>query len=370
MQFTPLVVIKSRGALRFALVFVQFFRPRTSNTFTSWLEVTMEVEGTVAHAYCYSVFATPAPTPPQFACGDAVFVLLRSQRDTGRAVVVEPAVTDGSSEPELCGRVKVKFDADGSVHHVRLARLIKVHPRNAGKTVIICGDTRNFRLLARSQPRAGDRVVEVGSSFGRCTALLAAVPGVASVVGIDTSQEAVADARRTYPSVRFECFDVFVDKQRFVELAGGCTQCFVDIGGNRGIDAVSMLLPFIQDCVSPDLIVIKSAELKKLADAQIQAASPDCPTSVVPDGASWWQQLVARSKANAVAHRSINLGLGSQRCLHPLRYPAKTAPNGRLVCRYHNYLDCKKAQACPYDHEHCHCCLQPGHLAKVCSAFA
>ena len=46
------------------------------------------------------------------------------------------------------------------------------------------------------------------------------------------------------------------------------------------------------------------------------------------------------------------------------------------ICRFHNYDSrrgggCKKLRsgACPLDHEHCHFCLEPGHVAKECARF-
>jgi len=58
-------------------------------------------------------------------------------------------------------------------------------------------------------------------------------------------------------------------------------------------------------------------------------------------------------------------------------YPARVAiPGGagKKICIFHNYdikKGCSRAKSnsCTYDHDHCHFCLGPGHVAAKCSLF-
>jgi trans-aconitate 2-methyltransferase len=54
-------------------------------------------------------------------------------------------------------------------------------------------------------PRAGERILDLGSGTGHLTARIAEAG--AEVVGIDASSEMVAEARRLYPRLRFEVAD-------------------------------------------------------------------------------------------------------------------------------------------------------------------
>jgi trans-aconitate 2-methyltransferase len=63
--------------------------------------------------------------------------------------------------------------------------------------------------------KAGERVLDLGCGTGQLTAQIAAAG--AEVVGIDRSEEMVAQARRNYPQLRFEVADArtFTVEQRF-----------------------------------------------------------------------------------------------------------------------------------------------------------
>jgi trans-aconitate 2-methyltransferase len=60
-------------------------------------------------------------------------------------------------------------------------------------------------LLEMLGPRAGERVLDLGCGTGHLTAQLAAAG--AEMVGIDSSPEMVAQARQSYPDIRFEVAD-------------------------------------------------------------------------------------------------------------------------------------------------------------------
>lgn len=54
------------------------------------------------------------------------------------------------------------------------------------------------------------------------------------------------------------------------KLAAGCSVVFVDIGGNRQLDALVRLLPWVQRQLRPRLMVVKSEELAAAAATQIK----------------------------------------------------------------------------------------------------
>jgi len=60
-------------------------------------------------------------------------------------------------------------------------------------------------LLELLEPRSGERVLDLGCGTGHLTAKIAT--SVAEVVGIDSSPEMIATARRSYPHLRFEIAD-------------------------------------------------------------------------------------------------------------------------------------------------------------------
>ena len=67
---------------------------------------------------------------------------------------------------------------------------------------MLCGETDDFRTLARSQPLEGDFVLEIGCSSGEATRLLS--KRAQRVVAIDNSEESVSLARSNNPSVQCE----------------------------------------------------------------------------------------------------------------------------------------------------------------------
>ena len=62
-------------------------------------------------------------------------------------------------------------------------------------------------LLALLQPKAGERILDIGSGTGHLTAEIAG--SGAQVLGIDRSPSMTAQARANFPDLRFETLDVF-----------------------------------------------------------------------------------------------------------------------------------------------------------------
>mmetsp|Transcript_56536 Transcript_56536/g.137238 ORF Transcript_56536/g.137238 Transcript_56536/m.137238 type:complete len:449 (-) Transcript_56536:138-1484(-) len=208
------------------------------------------------------------------------------------------------------------------------------------------------------------------------------------------------------------------------------TVIFVDIGGNRDDISVLKVLEWIFLTFLPDnrtdngsgqdttpssssssspplrLVVVKSRALvesiqsSSLSDGEMVVSL----TGVVSGGATWFQEALTERV------HSVRPSLPK----HPLKAPMVFSPidDGTTpICRYHNYhvngcwkynsvinrrqinnnndddpngdedtaitrpkestSDDKDAvdHICPFDHDHCHACLQRGHKARDCSLF-
>eukprot|EP00929_Paragymnodinium_shiwhaense_P066886 TRINITY_DN33604_c0_g1_i1.p1 TRINITY_DN33604_c0_g1~~TRINITY_DN33604_c0_g1_i1.p1 ORF type:complete len:462 (-),score=68.16 TRINITY_DN33604_c0_g1_i1:405-1790(-) len=128
--------------------------------------------------------------------------------------------------------------------------------------VLVAEDTLLYRYLGRSLVGPEDCAFEVGSSYGHCTAVLAAT--ARRVVGIDVSDEVVTEARRLHPDITFVCGDIFSDLQWLQGHAPAeCTALFLDINGNRNykpvVDALRICLGIMPNL---RLVVVKSKELR------------------------------------------------------------------------------------------------------------
>ena len=93
----------------------------------------------------------------------------------------------------------------------RLTRFLRATAEVPG--IVVVAHTLEFRHLARSQVTKRDHVVEIGSSLGLCTKILAQASG--AVVGFDVSAAHLEESRRTFPELRFEFLDIFEEAERF-----------------------------------------------------------------------------------------------------------------------------------------------------------
>ncbi|TPX62688.1 hypothetical protein PhCBS80983_g00419 [Powellomyces hirtus] len=274
----------------------------------------------------------PALKPPALKVSDPVFVKLRSEKSTGHASIVQTPET-----PE--GRPVVQFLTDGSTHPVNPARILAVYTE--APLIMICKSTTDYRTLARSQVYKNDAVVEIGSSYGVCTGILAQHAN--SVFGLEVSPKLVEEARKRYPALRFELLNVLENKERTIELMQGVRKVFVDIGGNRTIGDVVKIVTLLNEALKPDLICIKSEEMVDDAEKHLNGSSD----GVIPDGQAWFEGLQTRHAINvskSIAPEQWYLNArkaGFTR--NPLRYPMRVTADGNAICRLHNY----KAAGCP-----------------------
>jgi SAM-dependent methyltransferase len=288
--------------------------------------------------------------------GDEVFFRSKSATQLGRR-----------------GRLIERVDADknkwsiqyetGERHIVSGRRCLPVYaspsPSPRGLKIIITSETVYYRQLAASQLQSTDAVLELGCSTGETSNIIWKY--AKSWIGLDTSLNMIQTTRerlaglphRGSCNTKCEKMDILMDPKSAVDLVRShqnTTAVYVDIGGNREEVGVVRALAWVMESFENlRVIVVKSQQvfngLRKKASE----------SGLVCNGDVWFAQK-----------------LGESRTLpkHPLQAPKVFSPKDAStpICRYHNYYvdGCGKGSACPYDHVHCHFCLQPGHVAKQC----
>ncbi|CAM9738656.1 unnamed protein product [Ectocarpus fasciculatus] len=314
-----------------------------------------------------------------------------------RAVIRLPPRAGGSSNPPD--------------YRARPSRLVRIYgsppvgrstdaPAAPPLLILLTADTASFRLLAASQVRPCDTVLEVGCSTGETTAILAKYVPKGRVVALDVGADMVERTKERLKLVSSEsetCADVavhkmdpFLDPRRAVEAAeheteagigkdgggdsrptkgGGVDAVFIDIGGNRELRGVVRMIDFARTAFAqpPRLIVVKSQELVAGLKAGSNAAgnigndgatTPAATASEagsyaecgrIAEGDLWFRELLARS---TLARPSCNEkteggGDASSGCsnrttpkhFHPNKAPLRLSPSDGVtpICRYYNY---------------------------------
>ena len=279
---------------------------------------------------------------------------------------------------------------------------------------IVCPFTDTFRTLAKLVPPSS-LVLEIGCSYGKCTRVLAnTLSSPSQVIGIDISKEVLASASLAYPELTFlkaDCLRDPMSTSRIHQqlcldhphLSRKNLVVFVDIGGNRELESLVALLPWIERHLCPNAIVVKSeqlhaAVLERCGGAFDWAMLQDIATEAVTKrkttggGGSDEKRRAEATKRNVrngdqrMARTKAGVAAGVAQCvvpvikkLHPLKAPLRNTPEGIAICRFHNYDErgCFKfidpsctGESCPYDHVLCHICLKKGHRALECALGA
>ena len=233
----------------------------------------------------------------------------------------------------------------------------------------------------------GRHVLEIGTSTGETSQILWKMAD--SWVGLDTSVsmiQAVQDKQKEHTAAQpghtllhCERLDALVDPERAKHIAcrfhpNGPTDVWLDIGGDRAQEAVWRLLHFL--CIGspfPHLrqVVIKCEEMYDNLRQEILDKNQEKDwvhlTQLQMERDEAWLQDKVNSFGDALAANSMQ-----KLPKHPLKAPMRLSPKDRKtpICRFHNYhgQGCSRNRdnSCPYDHTHCHFCLQTGHVARDC----
>lgn len=174
--------------------------------------------------------------------------------------------------PQSTAGGSVSTDILGSKHSARLFRKLCRHSERSmqgwdstslsldGPTpleLFVTSDTLLYRHLAMTRVEEHDRAVEIGTSYGHCTALFRC-PGA---LGVDHAPEKVLQAQNTFPHCRFVCGNVFGADLTWLDQ--DATVLFLDIGG--GVD-YKPVMKALAICISHmpalRLVVAKSIEVR------------------------------------------------------------------------------------------------------------
>ena len=125
-------------------------------------------------------------------------------------------------------------------------------------TFVLTRGVKEYRATIPYFVNEDDVVLEVGAAWGTTTEIL--YHHAKKVVGIDPGK-ALETAIETYPRIQFEPIDGF-DISAILDLGYEFTKVYIDISGCRKIlDVVSMATKYAA-ALRPDVIVIKSTQLK------------------------------------------------------------------------------------------------------------
>lgn len=222
--------------------------------------------------------------------GQFIFVNLRSDKETGAAVVLQDwqVPPDGPKDnSEDLPRVAVQFLCCGTEHTVNPRRITPLLWTRFQPTVILTPDTTSYRILARTQLTLNSASLEIGASYGMATEILASSVwwDVDRVAGIEIAKELAEQAKKR-SGVDVKSIDVLSEHgwEEVLVLVEGLRErigsgvnplvtdrtllgpylelaVFLDIGGSRESAVVTKVLEKVIRDIAPDLIVVKCEEL-------------------------------------------------------------------------------------------------------------
>jgi hypothetical protein len=255
-------------------------------------------------------------------------------------------------------------------------------PPSTSHPYVVVPTTDLYRKFASQIPSTAV-AVEIGCCNGFCTQrLLERVSSPEQVLGMDIGPKFIRECQEKFPYVQFERINVLMEwtraqqlietklRQSFPDATRSDSQnslhIYVDIGGNREVESLLALLQALQDRLHPASLIVKSKALVAFGEKHGL------------DSENAWKnlQLLAQSALIQRRQNTDDLKTQTKKKYHPLKLPQRYNAQGIAICRYHNY-DVDKGcllfndtnnhgKKCPLDHEHCHSCLETGHVAWQC----
>lgn len=131
----------------------------------------------------------------------------------------------------------------------------------------LVASVERYRQLAKELPHREDRVVEIGASTGRTTAILAENAG--SVVAVEIGEQFVLKAERSLQTLRnvdllrMDAFDI----GRVLSAAPFADTVFIDVGGDAPVEITIALARIYRAIYGPREMVIRSITLCGIMNA-------------------------------------------------------------------------------------------------------
>jgi len=230
-----------------------------------------------------------------------------------------------------------------------------VSPRTStGRVCIFCAETDDYRRLAASHVRSGDRVLELGCSFGDATQIILKHDGVRFVIAVDNSDECTerttTACAHAAERLRVEQTDVLANPAQCLALGRQLADpvvAFVDLGGNRDGMAVLPIVILLLIELRPVLTVVKCRALHAAA-REHEAGCGTLPHR------SFWVCALAASEAQRATLQQLPV---ADEDANPLAAPGET----RLCYSFLNRGVCKHV-GCTYRH------IGPSHPDAVADA--
>lgn len=135
---------------------------------------------------------------------------------------------------------------------------MKEHKERKEVTFVLTRGVKEYRSTIPHFVNENDVVLEVGVAWGTTTVILDRY--AKKVVGIDPGKS-LATAIETYPHIQFEPIDGF-DIRAILSLGYKFTKIYIDISGCRRLLDVMNMATKHAAALRPDVIVIKSTQLK------------------------------------------------------------------------------------------------------------
>jgi hypothetical protein len=278
--------------------------------------------------------------------------------------------------------------------------------------IVVTSETTPYRNLAWSQLDSDSIVLELGCSTGECSNII--LRRTTNWVGLDTSTEMIDQCKARvgiqYADRAVQCNVLSsssstssplssttnnnnnttttapTTRDSIISMLGAPspTHVFIDIGGNRDLVSVLRAISWTLTQFQPLMVVVKSRELVAECQQVVMANDHDgrwnLPHQWLDMKLQQQQQQPSSSISSPRPRTSAPVGDCTNRnrdqCPIIIKHPKDAAlayspvDHCTPICRYHNYdlkHGCKKQNdGCMFDHEHCHRCLQKGHIALEC----
>lgn len=128
--------------------------------------------------------------------------------------------------------------------------------------ILITKGVQEYRATIAKYINRNDTVLEIGFAWGTTTAILSQY--AKKVIGIDKG-ESYHTAVKSYPTLELYKLDGF-DLASVLRLGYKFNKIYIDISGCRSIFQVLKMVLMYKNAFKPELIVVKSSQLKRFVE--------------------------------------------------------------------------------------------------------